>query len=190
MKQFDLQSCLNGDELEWARFVESTAGLIIAAVRQVCGRSSQMPEATAIDDIVQDVFLRLVKDDFRLLRTYDPSRAALSTWLTLVARSTTIDRLRRKRLPTFSIESFDAPVERDDEGGMDPDGESIPLQILTERQRLVLSMLFDEELTVSEAAIRLDVDEQTVRSTKHKALSRLRAHYQASSVDGTPEKSP
>jgi DNA-directed RNA polymerase specialized sigma24 family protein len=37
-------------------------------------------------------------------------------------------------------------------------------------------MLFDREMSVEEVAVVLGVNAQTVRSTKHKALSRLREH--------------
>jgi RNA polymerase sigma-70 factor (ECF subfamily) len=50
------------------------------------------------------------------------------------------------------------------------------MHVLSERQGLVIRMLFDEDLSVAETAARLGVDEQTVRSTKHKALTRLREH--------------
>lgn len=55
----------------------------------------------------------------------------------------------------------------------------IPLHILTARQRLVLTLLYDDEKSVAEVASILDVNEQTVRSTKHKALERLRSHFQS-----------
>ena len=35
-------------------------------------------------------------------------------------------------------------------------------------------MLFDEDMSVEQAAARLNVDPQTIRSEKHKALTRLR----------------
>ena len=82
-------SLLNGDGAAWKGFVRRYGGLIVAAVRGVA------PVAGDIEDLTQEVFVRLCKDDFRLLRTYDPARAALSTWLTIVARSTARDALRR-----------------------------------------------------------------------------------------------
>ena len=54
----------------------------------------------------------------------------------------------------------------------------IPAGLLTERQMLVLKCLYDEEKDVSEVAQLLKIDAQTVRSTHHKALLRLRAHFQ------------
>ena len=56
---------------------------------------------------------------------------------------------------------------------------AIPEGLLTPRQQLVLRLLFDRELEVPEAARLLGVDEQTIRSTKHKALAALRKHFGA-----------
>ena len=131
-------------------------------------------EGSDVDDSVQDVFVRLVKDDCRLLKSYDPKRASLSTWLTLVARSVAIDHLRKRRLSTVPLEPGDPPGSQ--RAAAHP---LLPLHLLTARQRLVLRMLFDEGMTVAEAARTIGVGEQTIRSTKHKALSRLREHLGA-----------
>ncbi len=64
-----------------------------------------------------------------------------------------------------------------------PASQTVPLHLLTARQRLVLRILFDDQKTVAEAARVIGVDEQTVRSTKHKALSRLRSHFSATDPD-------
>ena len=88
---------LNGDPDAWEDFVRRYGGLIVAAVRGLA------PASGEIEDLTQDVFVRLCRDDFRLLRSYDPERAALSTWLTIVARSTARDALRRRRADSVPI---------------------------------------------------------------------------------------
>jgi RNA polymerase sigma-70 factor (ECF subfamily) len=40
-------------------------------------------------------------------------------------------------------------------------------------------MLYDREMEVSEIAITLGIDPQTVRSAHHKAMVKLRAHFKA-----------
>ena len=75
------------------------AGLVVAALRGVAR------EAAEVEDLTQDVFLRLCKDNFRLLRSYDASRAGLSTWITIVARSTARDAMRRHRPLSVPIET-------------------------------------------------------------------------------------
>ena len=86
-----LAELLAGDKRSWDKFVRRYAALIVAAVRGVAGHSGD------IEDLAQEVFVRLCKDEFRLLRSYDATRASLSTWITIVARSTARDALRRRR---------------------------------------------------------------------------------------------
>ncbi len=174
VSDFDLQPCLDGEPGAWSTFVERYARVIYAAVRKTIGGN----DAELLDDLVQDVYVRLVRNDMKALRSFEPDRgASLTTWLTIIARSIAIDELRRRRLETASLDA----IASEPEPPTDPSIRhelTIPLEVLTERQRLILSMLFDEGLSVSQAARVLDVDDQTVRSTKHKAMLRLREAMQ------------
>ena len=176
-----LAKCLKGDKQAWDAFVDRYAPVIFSAVlRTLRGRGAPGASQTA-EDLAQDVFLRLIKDDLRLLRTYDPSRASMATWLTIVARSTAIDALRRKRLPQVALD--DAPVLRDprkpEAGSSSRPTEDLPRGLLTARQQLVLSLTFDRGMEAAEIAKLLKISPQTVRSTRHKAIERLRRHFAA-----------
>ncbi len=79
---------LAGDVSAWQRLVERYAGLVYAVVRRYL-RSSD------IDD-VRTVFVDVLESvRRRKLASYE-GRAALSTWLTLVARNEALDVLRRR----------------------------------------------------------------------------------------------
>ena len=149
------------------------AGLVVAAARGVAR------EAAEVEDLAQEVFLRLCKDNFRLLRSYDPARAGLSTWITIVARSTARDAIRRYR-PIL------VPIEAVPEGRLAIDPVEpvrklkLPETLLSPRQREILTMLYDRDMEVSEVAAALGIDPQTVRSAHHKAMVKLRAHFNAS----------
>ncbi len=94
-------------------------------------------------DAAQDVFVRLCAQDFRLLKTYDPARAGLSTWLAVVARSAAIDHARRRRRPTQPIDEVpEAALGVEDRH---VEKLKIPQGLLTERQTLILKYLYDEE---------------------------------------------
>ncbi len=172
----DLQAMIDGDKPAWDQFVDRHSGVIFAAVKRTLQTRGGGVGGRDLEDSVQDVFVRLVRDDFRLLRRYDPQRASLSTWLTIVARSATIDCLRKRRIDTVALEDRAPAATRVRAADDAASGEPLPLHLLTERQRIVLRMLFDEDMTVAEAAGLIGVSEQTIRSTKHKALSRLREH--------------
>jgi len=163
---------LNGDGAAWAGFVRRYGGLIVAAVRGLA------PIQGDIEDLTQEVFVRLCKDNFRLLRTYDPARAALSTWLTIVARSTARDALRRRRPDSVPIEAVpEAQLAVDP---VEPVRKlKLPQALLSPRQREILAMLYDRDMEVAEIARALGIDPQTVRSAHHKAMIKLRAHFKA-----------
>jgi RNA polymerase sigma factor (sigma-70 family) len=175
---FDLEACLRGSKPAWDAFVERFGRVIYAAVHRTLHLHASGTGQQDAQDVAQDVFVRLVKENYRLLRTYDAGRASLSTWLTIVARSVAVDHVRRRRLETVPLEQAQGAIARGDasaQGGRHSDSPDLPIDLLSPRQRLVLHLLFDREMTVAQAAGLLSVDEQTIRSTKHKAIQRLRS---------------
>ena len=166
------EALLRGEKAAWDAFVRRYGGLVVAAVRGIAAGQSE------IEDLTQEVFVRLCKDDFRLLRSFDPARASLSTWLTIVARSTARDGLRRRRAEAVPLEAVPEaqlaidpvePVEK----------LKLPEALLSPRQREILAMLYDREMDVAEIAGALGIDAQTVRSAHHKAMVKLRAHFRS-----------
>ena len=120
--------------------------------------------------------MRLCRDDFRLLREYDPARAHLSPWLGVIAYRAAIDWLRRRRT---GIALDDVPEAALSVQQPSHERLIIPPDLLTERQALVVKLLYDRDMEVADVAKLLRVDAQTVRSTHHKALLRLREHFKA-----------
>ena len=168
----ELEALARGEKGAWETFVRRYAGLVVAAVRGVARETAE------VEDLVQEVFLRLCRDDFRLLRTYDPARAQLSTWITIVARSTARDALRRHRPVVVPIEAV--PESRLAVDPVEPARRlKLPEALLSPRQREILTMLYDREMDVAEVATALGIDRQTVRSAHHKAMVKLRAHFKA-----------
>ena len=166
----DLGALVRGEKGAWDAFVRRYSGLVVAAVR------SFAHEASEIEDLCQEVFVRLCKDEFRLMKTYDAARAGLSTWLTIVARSTARDAMRRRRIGAVPIE--DAPETALAVDPVEPqDKLKLPEELLSPRQKEVLTMLYEKDMEVAEVAAALGVDPQTVRSTHHKAMLKLRGHF-------------
>jgi RNA polymerase sigma-70 factor (ECF subfamily) len=164
---------MTGDKKAWDAFVGRFVPVIYAAVSRTLGAHPSPAGQHDIEDVVQDVFVRLLGNDYRLLRTYDPNRASLVTWLTIVARSTALDYLRKRRPEAADLTQLDLAAPA-------PTGAAtveFPPHLLTERQRLVLHMSFDQQMPVEEIARLLGVDAQTVRSTRHKAIQRLREYF-------------
>ena len=173
LNQIDLRALSVGNKRTWDAFVAAAAPLINAVVRRALA-SYRLSEEDVMD-AAQDVFVRLCANDFRLLKTYDPARAGLSTWLAVVARSAAIDHARRRRQATQPIDEVPEALLGVEDRHVEK--LKIPQGLLTERQILILKCLYDEERDVADVAQLLRIDAQTVRSTHHKALLRLRAHF-------------
>jgi len=171
-----LENCLRGNKAAWDAFVDRYAGVIFAAVGRVLGRARDRTEEA--EDVAQDVFVRLVRNDFALLRRYDASRASITTWLTIVARSVAIDHLRRRRLDAVSLDAAPPITAAEAPPPPSPPTADHPLELLTARQRLVLQLLYDRDMDPGAAGRVLGISAQTVRSTKHKAIQRLREYYE------------
>jgi len=168
----ELDALTRGEKGAWEAFVRRYAGLVAAAVRGVAR------EPAEIEDLAQEVFVRLCKHDFRLLRSYDPERAGLSTWITIVERSTARDAMRRHRPVLLPIDAV--PEGRLAVDPVEPVQKlKLPEALLSPRQREILTMLYDREMEVAEIAQALGIDPQTVRSAHHKAMVKLRAHFKA-----------
>lgn len=173
LNQIDLQALAKGDKRSWDAFVVAGAPLINAMVRRALASYGLGEED--VMDAAQDVFVRLCAQDFRLLKTYDPTRAGLSTWLAVIARSAAIDHVRRRRRPTQPIDEIPETALGVEDRHIEK--LKIPQGLLTERQTLILKYIYDEERDVADIARLLKVDPQTIRSTQHRALTRLRAYF-------------
>ena len=173
--RFDLQRLTRGEKEAWDNFVDQFSSVIYSAVRRTFLTYLPAANQADIDDVTQQVFLRLIKHDFHLLKSYNPSKASMATWLTIVSRSTTVDSLRRKRLYTVPLE------ENRDESCVPFKYPETPLKtpagLLSSRQKLVLNLFFEREMDIDEIAALLNVKAQTIRSVKHKAIKKLRNYF-------------
>ena len=166
----DIARLLSGERGAWAAFVKRYAPVIYAAVRK---RLVPAGRDTEVEDVAQDVFVKICANDHRLLRNYDSNKARLTTWLTVIASSASIDHLRRNARPTSSVDSV--PEHHLSVPAKEPAWVRIPDGLLSPRQALVIELLYNGDMTAAEVAEKLGIDPQTVRSMHHKALQRLRA---------------
>lgn len=170
-----LQACLQNKPGAAAQFIRRTTPIVYSAVAKTLRRGA-VDASLSAEDVCQDIFLKLFAGDARLLRSFDPDRSALSTWLTVVSQRAALDVLRKKQLPTAGADASDLHLAADPAPAAQPI--RFPKGLLSDRQALVLRLTFDQDRSPEEIARLLGVDIQTVRSTKHKAINKLREHYQ------------
>lgn len=117
-----LERCLERRPGAWEAFVDRFIGLVVHVINHSVAAKSVRLSAEDRDDLCADVFLRIVHDDFALLRKFR-GQSSLATYLTVVARRVVIRRLLASKmparlsdaLPIESVASDEEPVDRVDD---------------------------------------------------------------------------
>lgn len=145
-------------------------------------------EKISDQDVAKDLTIESLGKAFKKLHLYKPD-FTFSTWLFTVARNHCIDYLRKKKLPTFSIDKMmlndDGRKSNFDLESKDPN----PEQILIKKQRVkILRRIVDQlkpkyrdlvklryfkEYSYEEIAQELDLPLGTVKAQLHRSRDQL-----------------
>ena len=150
-------------------------GLLLALATRVLGGRGGAGEA---EDVVQETFLQV----WNQARAYDSNRSSVSTWLVLLGRSRSIDRLRSRRAGEKAGEALrvEAPTHASPSGPADVlfrerrQRVAEELAALPAEQRQVLELAFYQGLTQSEIAERTGIPLGTVKTRTLLAMKKLR----------------
>ena len=93
-----LDRCLAQHPNAWKNFVDRFMGLVIHVVHQSARNRSFRPSEADRDDLVAEVFLTFVANDFAVLRHFR-GESSLATYLTVVARRVVVRAISRMGSP-------------------------------------------------------------------------------------------
>ncbi len=155
-------------------------------VYNLCYR--MLGHAESAEDAAQETFLRA----YQHIRRYDPQRP-FSTWLLSIAAHYCIDEIRRKNLPSFSIdEDEDGPFAIPDAGALHPEVEAIQgelrgrIQVLLEHldriDRAAIVMRYWYDFSEKEIAEALNLTVSAVKSRLHRARKKLGSVWKESTT--------
>ena len=130
------------------------------------------------DDVASITFLKMNEN----LESYDPSRAAFSTWLFRIATNAIIDHTRHaENTQETEWDEFLDPAAPDSE---EPESYIVEsetnrellraLDELSERERRIVELKFWGDLGTREIAETLNMTEGNVRVTLHRTLGKLK----------------
>lgn len=92
-----LKCIRSGDEASWEEFVRRFHGLIATVALRVSRRWGE-PSPQLIDDLVQETYLKLCENNFRLLRSFEPHHPdAFYGYLKVVTANLVHDYFKTKR---------------------------------------------------------------------------------------------
>jgi len=105
-----VQKCIQGDKQCWDQFVDKYSRLIYSYIHSVLRTKGLNPQQCNVEDVFQDIFVLLTKDNFHKLKSFKGKNGcSLASWLRQVVINFTIDCTRRLRL------SLSLDAENDDE---------------------------------------------------------------------------
>jgi RNA polymerase sigma-70 factor (ECF subfamily) len=164
-------------------------------VYNLCYR--MLGEVEAAEDAAQESFLRAYQNIHR----YDPNRS-FATWLLSISAHYCIDRLRRRRFSTVSIDDDDEehPMELPDQSAVNPEAETARREEQEQLQKVLLSlnsidraaivMRYWYDFSEVEIAESLSLTVSAVKSRLHRARRELAKHWQEEQPHSQLERSP
>jgi RNA polymerase sigma-70 factor, ECF subfamily len=173
------QRCIAGDESALREAYQMHGAAVLGLAVRVLGNAS------AAEDVMQDVFVRLWEQPER----YDPARGRLRSYLLAMTHSRAVERLRaeasqRRRLEAAGREPGGAPP--DPSQGLERDATKSAVQRalagLPEDQRVAIDLAYFDGLTYREVAVALDEPEGTVRYRIRAGMQKMRAALLAEEV--------
>jgi len=204
-----VQAVIAREPAAWPTFFAKYERLVIACIRRVLRRYGASHAEEDIEDLISQTAFNLVKDDYKKLRSFDPTRGyKLSSWVGLIATNTALDALRR-RAPTdvWSAASLDdtdpvlPTLTSSERGPADALAQKDEIRLvkeaideLSESDRLFLEYYYVEELEPEEIARLMGISLNTVYSRKNKIREKLARRVREGSggeeEKSTPRKEP
>ncbi len=169
-----LKRIAGGDQAALGQLYDRYVGLLHSLSKRVLG------DASDAEEVLQEVFLQVWNQAGR----YDTARSSVSTWLVLITRSRSIDRLRSRQVKERTLAGL---KQEKNTTHTSPEGTGAVLLSQRQRrlhselaelpaeQRQVLELAFFEGLTQSEIAASTGIPLGTVKTRTLLAMKKMRS---------------
>jgi RNA polymerase sigma-70 factor (ECF subfamily) len=180
-----VQRCIAGDGEGWRALMRQYGALVAHAVRTTFLRVLKQADSNLVDDAVQAVWLSLCADGCRRLRGFE-SKAALSTWLTVLSTRRALDyirsEMRKGSLKHVHLDDEDRDLVKELSAPESEEEFSLDevfvlydaLERLPQDDRLILKMYYLDGLSYRSIAGVLKVAPNTVSSYILRARDKLK----------------
>ncbi|HEV8721301.1 MAG TPA: sigma-70 family RNA polymerase sigma factor [Candidatus Binatia bacterium] len=179
-----LAGCIRGDKASWDAFVLQYSALVYHTIRKTFVTFHAETKSDLVDDLFQEFFLAIVRDDFKKLRQFrGDTGCSLASWLRVVAARMTIDFLRKqgssKSEPNPQTVPNDDPaaslIIREEERAL---GDAV--KSLSSRDQIFLDLCFVRALPPEDIAAILKTSVNAVYTQKSRILEKKSARRKKS----------
>ncbi len=150
--------------MQLRQYEDLLAQLAVELQRYLMGRGAQREVA---EDVCQDVFVKVLEMELVL----PPDE--LRPYLYRVAWSTYLDDYRRKRRYRELVTQYLRPEREQADFEVDEDLQNA-LDKLSERERELLLLRYDQDLSIREVAVRLNVTSAAIKMRLHRVHRKLK----------------
>jgi RNA polymerase sigma-70 factor (ECF subfamily) len=176
-----LRRCLNREPGSWNDFVDRFLSLIYHVIGYTAHLRSVRLGPEEVEDIAAEVLLKLVANDYRVLREFR-GHASLATYLTVVARRIAVHELarRQQKMAAERAGAQAAVVQEPDDSPAALKGverlEEVErlLRRLSGAEREIVRLYYLEGRTYEEISAETDVPVNTIGSVLSRARKKLR----------------
>jgi RNA polymerase sigma-70 factor (ECF subfamily) len=173
-----IDRCLGRESGAWNDFVDRYLGLIYHVIQHVAHARSRVVSQADMEDIAAEILLRVVDDDYDVLRRYKGT-SSLPTYLTVIARRVCVkEMIKRQREAELGHTSAHRANVNDttDEVEAIATAEEVErmLEDLPEREAEVVRLYHLKFMNYREIGKRLGIPEASVGPILSKARKRLK----------------
>jgi len=176
-----LDRCLDRAPMAWEDFVDRFISLILQVVQHTAQSKGFVLDSSRRDDLVADVFLALIQDDFAILKRFR-RESSLATYLAVISRRVVARKLAKQlpenRLDEASHEDPNGAIDADRLESLDEIEHLLGQLPPKEAELLRLSQL--EGLSYGEIHQRTGVPENSIGPMLSRAKQTLRSLANAS----------
>lgn len=176
-----LKRCLNREPGSWNDFVDRFLSLIYHTIGYTAHLRSTRLGPEDVEDIAAEVLLRIVADNFKVLREFR-KESSLATYLTVVARRICVNELVRRQKVKDAIKHGETRLvhpDPDDAPATQKSMESLEeveklLRRLKGKEREIVRLYYLEGRTYEEISTETDVPVNTIGAVLSRARKKLR----------------
>jgi RNA polymerase sigma factor (sigma-70 family) len=161
----------SGDEGDFESLFRQYERLVFKTAYLITGTREEA------EDVLQEVFVSV----WRSRHTFNPEKGKLTTWLHRITVNKCMERRRKKKLVSVSLDGLDLPEAQTTDDALISKQEYERLieamNSLDTRYRVVLILRYFDDLSYEEIAQAVSIPLGTVKSRINKALKLLRGQF-------------